>query len=116
MTLQEQINQRISNYKTTMTGIQDGKTEWHTKQIKSLQEKIDELEWVLRNINTCVDNSDPEFETNFIKHLENENHGISVFQKNEDKTYFYISENGKHGVSLEHLLKQFKQYLVALSA
>ena len=57
MSLQEQINKRIANYKATITGISDDvMTDWHRKQNRALMDRIEELEWVLKTIETEVKN------------------------------------------------------------
>ncbi len=51
MTLQDQIKKRIENYKHTISLIDNSdKTDWHKKQIAVLQGRIEELEWLLQNL------------------------------------------------------------------
>ena len=53
MSLQEQINKRIASYKETIAGIsQEVETEWHIKQINTLNDRVTELEWVLGLVET----------------------------------------------------------------
>jgi hypothetical protein len=49
-TLRVQVSRRIVNYRSTIDGIGKDDTEWHRKQIKVLESRISELEWVLEII------------------------------------------------------------------
>lgn len=114
MDLRDQIISRITNYKTTLAGISDGDvTEWHKKQYRALEDRIEELEWTLKIIEPAVKPSiftlvgSVVTEPEIIKFLEER----SQFQKDENGIYIYFSDNEKHIVNLTALLEDFKQHI-----
>lgn len=109
----EKIKARIEMYQLALNGLSYRElTDWHKKQISSLKDKIEELEWVLKNLETPLDNTYdiPESSTE-LEYLNN----CGVFQKDEAGIYFYISDNNTHGVNLTNLLYDYKKYLIALN-
>lgn len=114
ISLREQILKKISNYRDTITGIGNDDTEWHHKQIKNLQGKISDLEWVL----TLIPEPKPFCLTGTIddgieeKFLEN----TGIFQREEKSGLFlYTSDNEMHISNLVALLEDYREHLVALS-
>lgn len=113
ITLREQILKKISNYRDTITGIGNDDTEWHHKQIKNLQGKISDLEWVL----TLIPEPKPFCLTGTIddgieeKFLEDK----GTFQRDENGLFSYISDNEMHISNLVALLEDYREHLVALS-
>ena len=108
--MEKKIKDKIAMYKVAIEGLNDQViTDWHKKQINSINDKIQELEWVLKNgvDNSTYDSGMPEI-SQYLEMCE-------IYQKDGAGIYFYISDNGKHGINLIALLEDFKRYLIGLN-
>ena len=124
-TLKSQIEKRISNYQETINKIvyeasKEGSvgskielTDWHKKQVKSLEERISELKWSLSLLPEeapfCLSASiGDDMEEKFLE-------GTGIFQKDNQGLFTYISENENHMTNLASLLHDYKTHLLAVS-
>jgi hypothetical protein len=107
-----QIQNRIENYKQTLLEIQNSSkpkdTLWHSKQISTIRERINELEWVKDDTNYITQKFVDEKKAKelALEFLEQN----KFFQKDNNEEYIYLSENQKHSVDLAWLLKEFHAF------